>query len=48
MVFIFYMELMASALVTDKQMVLLVDEPGVSLHARAQEDVLKVFEDIKG
>jgi energy-coupling factor transporter ATP-binding protein EcfA2 len=27
-------------------MVLLVDEPGVSLHARAQEDVLKVFEDI--
>ena len=28
-------------------MVLLVDEPGVSLHARAQEDVLKVFEDIK-
>jgi energy-coupling factor transporter ATP-binding protein EcfA2 len=28
-------------------MVLLVDEPGVSLHARAQEDVLKVFEDIR-
>jgi hypothetical protein len=27
-------------------LVLLVDEPGVSLHARAQEDVLKVFEDI--
>ena len=26
---------------------MLVDEPGVSLHARAQEDVLKVFEDIK-
>jgi hypothetical protein len=24
----------------------MVDEPGVSLHARAQEDVLKVFEDI--
>ncbi len=24
-----------------------MDEPGVSLHARAQEDVLKVFEDIK-
>jgi len=42
----FYMELMASANI-DKQMVLLVDEPGVSLHARAQEDVLKVFEDIK-
>jgi predicted ATP-dependent endonuclease of OLD family len=43
----FYMELMASANIRDKQMVLLVDEPGVSLHARAQEDVLKVFEDIK-
>jgi hypothetical protein len=43
----FYMELKASALINDRQMVLLVDEPGVSLHARAQEDVLKVFEDIK-
>jgi hypothetical protein len=43
----FYMELKASANLVDKQMVLLVDEPGVSLHARAQEDVLKVFEDIK-
>ncbi len=43
----FYMELKASANLTDRQMVLLVDEPGVSLHARAQEDVLKVFEDIK-
>jgi hypothetical protein len=43
----FYMELMASANLKDKKMVLLVDEPGVSLHARAQEDVLKVFEDIK-
>jgi predicted ATP-binding protein involved in virulence len=43
----FYMELKASANLRDKHMVLLVDEPGVSLHARAQEDVLKVFEDIK-
>jgi ABC-type ATPase involved in cell division len=43
----FYMELKASASINSKQMVLLVDEPGVSLHARAQEDVLKVFEDIK-
>ena len=43
----FYMELMASANIRDKQIVLLVDEPGVSLHARAQEDVLKVFENIK-
>jgi ABC-type ATPase involved in cell division len=42
----FYMELKASANI-NKQMILLVDEPGVSLHARAQEDVLKVFEDIK-
>jgi hypothetical protein len=42
----FYMELKASASKSDKPMVLLVDEPGVSLHARAQEDVLKVFEDI--
>lgn len=42
----FYMELKASANL-NKSMVLLVDEPGVSLHARAQEDVLKVFEDIK-
>ena len=42
----FYMELKASANL-NRPMVLLVDEPGVSLHARAQEDVLKVFEDIK-
>jgi len=40
------MELKASASDDRKPMVLLVDEPGVSLHARAQEDVLKVFEDI--
>ena len=43
----FYLELKASAALKDRQLVLLVDEPGVSLHARAQEDVLKVFEDIK-
>jgi ABC-type ATPase involved in cell division len=42
----FYLELQASALGGDQPIVLLVDEPGVSLHARAQEDVLKVFEDI--
>ncbi len=42
----FYMELKAAANI-NKEMILLVDEPGVSLHARAQEDVLKVFEDIK-
>jgi ABC-type ATPase involved in cell division len=44
----FYMELKASATIYNRPMVLLIDEPGVSLHARAQEDVLKVFEDIKG
>jgi ABC-type ATPase involved in cell division len=43
----FYLELKAAASLNSRQMVLLVDEPGVSLHARAQEDVLKVFEDIK-
>ena len=26
---------------------MLIDEPGLSLHARAQEDVLKVFEDLR-
>lgn len=43
----FFLELKATA--TDKSQrnkVLLIDEPGVSLHARAQEDVLKVFDDI--
>ena len=42
----FYLELKAAANL-NRNMVLLVDEPGVSLHARAQEDVLRVFEDIK-
>jgi hypothetical protein len=43
----FYMELKACAENGNKQLILLVDEPGVSLHARAQEDVLKVFDDIR-
>lgn len=43
----FYLELMAASTRDKQHLVLLVDEPGVSLHARAQEDVLKVFEDIK-
>ena len=44
----FYLELKASARKhSGKNRVLLIDEPGLSLHARAQEDVLKVFEDIK-
>lgn len=44
----FFLELKATALdKSKKNKVLLIDEPGVSLHARAQEDVLKVFDDIK-
>lgn len=43
----FFLQLKASALLTEKSQVLLIDEPGANLHAKAQEDVLKVFEDIK-
>lgn len=43
----FFLQLKASALLTKKGQVLLIDEPGANLHAKAQEDVLKVFEDIK-
>jgi len=43
----FYLELKAYAMKNQKTRVLLIDEPAMSLHARAQEDVLKVFEDIK-
>ena len=44
----FFLELKATALDKSKRdKVLLIDEPAVSLHARAQEDVLKVFDDIK-
>ncbi len=44
----FFLELKATALENNaKGKVLLIDEPGLSLHARAQEDVLKVFEDLK-
>jgi predicted ATP-dependent endonuclease of OLD family len=44
----FFLELKATALDKSRQnKVLLIDEPAVSLHARAQEDVLKVFDDIK-
>ena len=44
----FFLELKATALESNaKGKVLLIDEPGLSLHARAQEDVLKVFEDLK-
>lgn len=44
----FFMELKATAMDESRRnKLLLIDEPGVSLHARAQEDVLKVFDDIK-
>lgn len=44
----FYLELKASAKKhSGKNRILLIDEPALSLHARAQEDVLKVFDDIK-
>jgi len=44
----FYLELKANAIENrERSRVFLIDEPGLSLHARAQEDVLKVFEDIK-
>lgn len=43
----FFLELKAAALTDSQKQVLLIDEPGLSLHARAQEDVLKVFEDLK-
>lgn len=34
---------------TDRRMILLLDEPGLSLHAKAQEDLLRYFEqDLKG
>jgi predicted ATP-dependent endonuclease of OLD family len=43
----FYLELKATAKQNHRNRVMLIDEPGLSLHARAQEDVLKVFEDLK-
>jgi len=44
----FYLELKAAALEKESTgKILLIDEPGLSLHARAQEDVLTVFEAIK-
>jgi predicted ATP-dependent endonuclease of OLD family len=44
----FFLELKATAMdKSARHKILLIDEPAVSLHARAQEDVLKVFDDIK-
>ncbi|HJZ39499.1 MAG TPA: AAA family ATPase [Bacteroidales bacterium] len=42
----FYLELKATSKQNHSSRVMLIDEPGLSLHARAQEDVLKVFEDL--
>jgi hypothetical protein len=45
----FFLELKATAIdKSQRNKVLLIEEPGVSLHARAQEDALKVFDDISG
>jgi predicted ATP-dependent endonuclease of OLD family len=43
----FYLELKATAKKNTRNRIMLIDEPGLSLHARAQEDVLKVFEDLR-
>jgi predicted ATP-dependent endonuclease of OLD family len=43
----FYLELKATAKKNNVSRIMLIDEPGLSLHARAQEDVLKVFEDLR-
>ncbi len=43
----FYLELKATAKSSQASRVMLIDEPGLSLHSRAQEDVLKVFEDLR-
>ncbi len=44
----FYLQLKANAInIPADGSIFLIDEPGGSLHARAQEDVLKVFEDIE-
>ena len=43
----FFLQLNAMAKVENNNDILLIDEPGASLHAKAQKDVLKVFEDIR-
>ncbi len=42
----FYLELKATAMSKQKK-VLLIDEPGLSLHTKAQQDVLKAFDNLK-
>jgi energy-coupling factor transporter ATP-binding protein EcfA2 len=44
----FFLQLKARALHPDNGRVYLIDEPGASLHAKAQTDVLKLFDDIRG
>lgn len=45
----FYLQLRASAKAENESgLILLIDEPAGSLHAKAQEDVLKVFEQLRG
>lgn len=43
----FFIQLRASQKDGDHKKIFLIDEPGSKLHARAQEDVLKLFEDLK-
>jgi predicted ATPase len=43
----FYLQLKASALKKDKNLIYLLDEPGGSLHAKAQEDILQVIESVR-
>lgn len=45
----FYLQLKASSVRSEdkKDLILLIDEPAGSLHAKAQEDVLRVFETLK-
>lgn len=43
----FFIQLRASEKEGDHKKLFLIDEPGSKLHARAQEDVLKLFEDLK-
>ena len=45
----FYLQLKKTALeYPENEKIIFLDEPGGSLHQKAQEDVLKIFEDIKG
>lgn len=43
----FFLQLRATQKTTTTGQLILIDEPGLNLHARAQEDVSRLFEDIK-